>query len=87
MSGTFDTDLQRGIRTANVSQVTAQVVLAQHAKLAAIEPPANAGADTRRAIQRAVDEAFVSGFRRVMLIATALALASAIGAWVMIGLR
>jgi EmrB/QacA subfamily drug resistance transporter len=87
MSGTFDTELQHGIRTANVSQVTAQAVLAQHAKLAAIEPPANAGADTRRAIQRAVDEAFVSGFRRVMLIATALALASAIGAWVMIGLR
>jgi EmrB/QacA subfamily drug resistance transporter len=85
MSGAFDSHLQRGIRTANVPEVTAEAVVAQHAKLAAIQPPANASADTRRAVQRAVDEAFISGFRLVMLIAASLALASAISAWVMIG--
>jgi EmrB/QacA subfamily drug resistance transporter len=85
MSGTFDAHLQRNIRTAKVSEVTVEAVLAQRAKLAAIEPPAGARADTRRAIESAVDEAFVSGFRRVMLIAAALALASSISAWAMIG--
>jgi len=85
MSGTFNVNLQRDLAAANVSQVTADAVSAQHAKLAAIEPPASASADSRRAIYRAVDEAFVSGFRRVMLIAASLALASAISAWMMIG--
>ena len=85
MSGTFDSHLRRDLAAANVSQVTADAVIAQHAKLAAIEPPGSASADTRRAIHRAVDEAFVSGFRRVMLIAASLALASAISAWVLIG--
>jgi hypothetical protein len=85
MSATFDSHLRRDLAAANVSQVTADAVIAQHAKLAAIEPPESASTDTRRAIQRAVGEAFVSGFRRVMLIAACLALASAISAWVMIG--
>jgi EmrB/QacA subfamily drug resistance transporter len=85
MSGTFASRLRDDLGEANMSQPTAEAVMTQHAKLAAIDAPANTGADTRRAIHRAVDEAFVSGFRRVMLIAAALALLSAISARVMIG--
>jgi hypothetical protein len=85
MSGTFDSHLRRDLAAANVTEVAADAVIAQHAKLAAIEPPGSASTDTRRAIHRAVDEAFLSGFRRVMLVAACLALASAASAWVMIG--
>jgi hypothetical protein len=87
MSNTFDTQLGHDLAEANVSQTIVEAVSAQRAKLAAIEPPANASADSRLAIHRAVDAAFVSGFRRVMWIAAALALASAVSAWVMIGAR
>ncbi len=85
MSGTFDAHLRRDLAAGKVSPATAEAVSAQHAKLAGIEPPASAPADARRAVRRAVDEAFVSGFRRVMLIAASLSLASAVVAWLMIG--
>ena len=89
MSHTFDTRLRHDLAAANVPQATVEAVDAQRAKLAAIEPPANANANasasSRLAIRRAVDAAFVSGFRRVMWIAAALALGSAVSAWVMIG--
>jgi hypothetical protein len=62
-----------------------KAVIAQHAKLAAIEAPAGAGADLQAAVCHAVDEAFLSGFRRVMWIAAALALMSAVSGWAMIG--
>lgn len=84
MSGTFDVELDRRISIADISQLTAETVKGQRAKLAAIEPPVTANADARAAIQRAVGEAFVAGFRRVMLIAVVLALASAGTAWLMI---
>jgi hypothetical protein len=85
MSNTFDTQLRHDLADANISQTIVEAVSAQRSKLAAIEPPANASADSRLAIHRAVDAAFVSGFRRVMWIAAALALASAVSAWLMIG--
>jgi EmrB/QacA subfamily drug resistance transporter len=85
MSNTFDTQLRLDLVEANVSPAVVEAVGAQQAKLAAIEPPANASADSRLAIRRAVDAAFVSGFRRIMWIAAALALGSAVSAWAMIG--
>jgi EmrB/QacA subfamily drug resistance transporter len=85
MFATFNAELRRELAAANVAPVTAEAVIAQRAKLAAIEPPSSVSPDTRLAIRRAVAEAFVSGFRRVMLIAASLALASAISAWLMIG--
>jgi len=85
MFSTFNADLRRNLAAANVAPVTAEAVIAQRAKLAAIELPASASADIRITLRRAVAESFVSGFRRVMLLAASLALASAISAWVMIG--
>jgi predicted MFS family arabinose efflux permease len=85
MSVSFNAELRRELAAANVAPVTAEAVIAQRAKLAAIEPPSNVSSDTRITIRRAVAEAFVSGFRRVMLIAASLALASALSAWLMIG--
>jgi len=85
MFSTFNADLPHELAAANVAPMTAEAVIAQRAKLAAIEPPASVPTDTHLAIRRAIDEAFVSGFRRVMLLAASLALASAISAWLMIG--
>jgi EmrB/QacA subfamily drug resistance transporter len=85
MSATFDAELRRELTLANVAPATADAVIAQRAQLAAIEPPSGASPDTRLSVHRAVAGAFVSGFRRVMLIAAVLALASAISAWLMIG--
>jgi EmrB/QacA subfamily drug resistance transporter len=85
MFATFNAALRAELTAANVAPATADAVLAQRAQLAAIEPPSGASPQTRLAVHHAVSEAFVSGFRRVMLIAAALALASAISAWLMIG--
>lgn len=85
MSSTFAIDLDRHLSVAHLPPAITATVLAQRAKLAAIEPPMNASADNRTVIRRAVGEAFVLGFRQVMLIAASLALASAGTAWLMIG--
>jgi EmrB/QacA subfamily drug resistance transporter len=84
MSGTFDAELQHRLATANVPAAAAEAVLAQRAKLAAIEPAATLSPDLRPTVRRAVQEAFVSGFRRVMGIAAALALISALIGWALI---
>jgi EmrB/QacA subfamily drug resistance transporter len=52
--------------------------------LGAAEAPESLDAGSRAAVERAIDEAFVSGYRVVMLIATAVALASALGAALLI---
>ena len=56
----------------------------QRMKLAGMEIPASADAVTHTALKQAVDDSFVTAFRRVMLISTLLALPSACGAWFMI---
>ena len=85
MSGSFDTDLGRGMSAAHVDPMTADEMYGQRARLAAIELPANSSADIHAVLKHVVAEAFISGFRRVMLISAALALASALSAWLMIG--
>ena len=57
----------------------------QRSKLAAIELPASADAQDAGLARRAIADAFVAGFRWIMLIAAALALASAASAWALIG--
>jgi EmrB/QacA subfamily drug resistance transporter len=50
----------------------------QRIKLAAMEIPSSANEETRAAIKQTIDECFVFGFRRVMLVGAALALASSL---------
>jgi EmrB/QacA subfamily drug resistance transporter len=61
----------------NVPPAVSHSLQAERTKLAALAPPNNQSPATRQMIRRAVDESFVSGFRAVMLIGAALALASA----------
>ena len=50
-------------------------------KLAGLEPPANLDARTKIAVRIEINRAFISGFRMVMLICVALALAGAAVTW------
>ncbi|HEX3130998.1 MAG TPA: DHA2 family efflux MFS transporter permease subunit [Thermoanaerobaculia bacterium] len=59
----------------------------ERVKLGAAEAPASADPGTRLMVKQAVAEAFVAGFRRVMLIAAALALLSSVVAWLFISAR
>jgi hypothetical protein len=54
-----------------------QSLQVQRSKLAAIAVPEELDASTQQMIVRAIDESFVSGFRIVMAIGAALAIASA----------
>jgi hypothetical protein len=85
MSGTFHEELRRNLDASEVPPALAEALVAQRAKLAALEPPASASPGLQAAVRQSVDGAFVSGFRRVMGIAAALALLSSISALLMIG--
>ena len=87
MSLTFDVDLKARLATAGLSSEIVTAIESQRSKLAAIEVPSSASPEVRASVEGAVAAAFVTGFRRVMLIAALLALASAASAWLMIGRR
>jgi predicted MFS family arabinose efflux permease len=87
MSLTFDGDLKARLAATGLSPEIVTAVESQRSKLAAIEVPSNVRPEARASIEGAVAAAFVAGFRRVMLIAALLALASAASAWLMIGRR
>ena len=59
----------------------------QRMKLAAAELPSEIDPATRDAVKQAIDECFVSGFRRVMLCGAALAIASSLMAFLIIRAR
>jgi EmrB/QacA subfamily drug resistance transporter len=56
----------------------------QRFRLAAAEVPQTTDDQTRLVIDQAIDECFVSGFRQVMMVGAALALASSLTAWLVI---
>jgi signal transduction protein with GAF and PtsI domain len=60
------------------------VILQQRHKLAGIVVPEGLPASTAAAVKKAIGGAFVSGFRQVMLISAAMALASALSAAVLL---
>ena len=62
-----------------------ELLRAQSTKLAAIVVPENVDRTTQQLIRNAIDNSFVAGFRAVMLIGVALAIASAVTALIFIG--
>jgi predicted MFS family arabinose efflux permease len=85
MRQAFDHALNRHLQALSVPPPLLAEVDAQRGRLGAIvlspsHPPA-----AKRAVEHAVAQSFVSGFRWVMTISALLALASAAGAWFMIG--
>ncbi|QDZ26839.1 MFS transporter [Noviherbaspirillum sp. UKPF54] len=87
MARAFDAELMRRTRQLVLSPAVVQQVLAQRHKLAAIALPAQSTQAEKAALKAAIDDAFVAGFRRVMLLSALLALAGAASAWLMIDRR
>ncbi len=80
----FNVGLDRRLASINATpEIKAQLDV-QRSKLVGAEIPSGADAATRAALERAVAESFVDGFRLTMFIAVALALASAASAWLLI---
>ena len=75
---TFNRSLDRQIAPLNLSSEAQQLLDAQRINLAAAAVPPGLNNQVSAALQEAIAQAFVEGFRVVMLIAVGLAIASAI---------
>ncbi len=84
MAWAFQGALDEALRAAKLPDELVRLVQAQRSRLAAVELPSGIDPASTAAIQRAVADAFVSGFRWVMGISAALAVASALAAALLI---
>jgi hypothetical protein len=82
--GAFNSQLDRRLSPLPLAPEVRRQLDEQRAKLAAAEVPAGADAATKAAVEQALDESFVAGFRLVMFIGAGLALLSALSSWLMI---
>ncbi len=80
----FNSQLDQRLQTLAVVPEVKQAVDAQRTKLAGVEIPANVDPGLRQSLKAAVDESFVAGYRRVMVVSMLLALLSAFSAWLLI---
>jgi EmrB/QacA subfamily drug resistance transporter len=84
---TFNAELDRQLAPIPLSTEARTALDAQRIKLAGAEAPADLSADVRQEVERAIDLAFLAGFRWVMFIAGVLSLLSALIAWITIESR
>jgi MFS family permease len=80
----FNQALDEQLAPLELTADTRQAIDQQRADLAATTLPADVDAATQTALQQAIQESFISGFRWVMLAAAVLALAGAVSAGAMI---
>jgi EmrB/QacA subfamily drug resistance transporter len=85
--GAFSANLDARLDGMDLSGGVRSEMEAAKADLGAAEAPEGVNARTAARIERAVDESFVAAFRAVMLVSSALALASALVAALMVGDR
>ncbi len=87
MAWAFQGALDEGLNAAGLPDELIRQVQAQRSRLAAVELPSATDPTSAAAIQRAVADAFVTGFRWVMGLSAALAAASALAAALLISAR
>ena len=80
MFATFDANLDDRLAALDLPPEARQQLEEEKVKLGAAEAPEGLDATLGAAVDRAIDEAFVSGYRVVMLVAAVMALASAFSA-------
>lgn len=80
----FNASLDRRLDQIAVPVEVRLALNAERIKMAAAEIPTSVSPDTRAAIKEAINEGFVFGFRRVMLVGAALALAGSAVSWLVI---
>ncbi len=85
MRAAFDPALDSRIAALRLPDSVQRAIEEQRPRLGAVTPPADVDGAKAAAIRLAVGEAFVAGFRRVMLACAALALLSALSSWLLIG--
>jgi hypothetical protein len=81
----FDDHFDQRLLDLGVSPPVQRALQEQRAKLAGAIVPADLDPGLRTALRQAIDESFVFGFRKVMMIAVALALLASLVAWRWIG--
>ena len=81
---TFNAKLDRHLSSLAIPPEIRQSLDIQRAKLAGAMVPENASAEMQQAMKQAISESFVSAFRLVMFVAAALAMLSALSAWILI---
>ena len=84
VSVTFSAALDARVATLDLPPGAQQQLETEKVDLGAAEVPEGLGGATAAAVERAIDEAFVAGFRIAMFVAAALALASAVAAGILI---
>ena len=85
MSSTFSRTLHIELERAELMPKITEALEQQRNKLAAIELPASIDVHDAVLARHAIADAFVAGFRQIMLISAALALTGAVSALVLIG--
>lgn len=80
----FRARLDGSLNHLSLSPRIRQEIHMQESRLGGLQPPASLDVPTRAAVTDSIHEAFVSGFRIVMIICVGLSLASAVIAWFMI---
>jgi hypothetical protein len=80
----FNSSLDSHLTGSNIPAAVLHVIDIQRSKLVGIVIPAGVSDSVQTALERAIAESFVAGFRVVMLIASALAVASALSALLLI---
>jgi len=83
----FNSCLDQRLDETGASPKVRQALDNQRAKLAAIELPANIDEQTSTAIRQAINECFMTGYRRVMFGGAVLAFCSSFVAWLVIRAR
>jgi EmrB/QacA subfamily drug resistance transporter len=85
MAWAFEARLGEGLRDIGASAQTIAYLEAHRSQLAGATLPPGTDAPTAAALRLAVNASFVAGFRRIMVLSAAMALMSALSAWIMIG--
>jgi hypothetical protein len=77
----FTIHLDRSLATLPLDSQTVQEIRSKEIALAGMELPKNLNADTKANVQKAVSDAFLSGFRSLLFSCAGLSILSALLAW------
>jgi len=82
---TFSHQLTVRLSQSGIDEQLQNSVLEQRVRLAGLEVPKTEDAATEESVKQIVAGSFVSGFRLLMLLSAAMAVASALSSWLLIG--
>jgi hypothetical protein len=84
MLHTFNSAIDRRLDSLGLSPESRRQLNNDHAKLAAMEPPDTLDLETAISVRRGVVDSFIVGFRRLLTLATALAVLGALVVWLFV---